>query len=128
MRIGTALGAVLVPLSMATMAWADTAPGNDGANPVPYGYGPMWGHGWGHPWGGGWGPGAAFHPFFAIFALIGLVLVVTWVVRLITHGSIRAHHLGGPGGGRALEILEERFARGEIGKEEFEDKRRTIGR
>jgi putative membrane protein len=79
---------------------------------------------WGHGWGGGWG----FHPIFGLLALVGLVVVATWIVRLVTHGSLRHHHGEMSGGKRALEILEERFARGEIGKEEFVEKRSLIER
>ncbi len=54
-------------------------------------------------------------------ALIVVVLLVLWVAR-------RSGPPGGAGGDRgdALRILEERFARGEIDREEFEGRRRTL--
>lgn len=118
----------MLPMSLAVtlssaLAFADEVPGPSGPPFGPYGYHPMmWGHGWG--WGGGFG----FHPFLAIFTLIGLIMVVMWVVRLISHGSLRpVHHGFGRGGNRALEILDERFAKGEIGKDEYQEKRKLIG-
>lgn len=83
------------------------------------------GYGWGPhmmSWGGGW-LGMIFGPLLMVLTLglvIGAaVLLVRW--------------LGGPGQGTApppprtpLDILKERFARGEIDKEEFDDRRRTL--
>jgi putative membrane protein len=65
-------------------------------------------------WMGGWGW------LWAALLVVVIVLLVVWITR----GS------GPPstGGGRddALRILEERFARGEIDREEFEARRRTL--
>ncbi len=96
-------------LSTPWLAWAGAA-GEGG-----YGHGEMWGHGW-----GGW----IFGPLMMIVFIALIVGVVVLVVRW----------LGGVGGGpaqgskpkAALEILEERFARGEIDKDEFEDRRRAL--
>ena len=92
--------------------------------PYPYDYGHMmWGGwGWHHGIGG---------PIFALFALIGIVAIFVWLVRWAVHGfPFHRHgfHHFLYGRSTALDILEERFARGEIDKAEFEDKRRTIGR
>jgi putative membrane protein len=124
-RLGLLIGSCVVPFTSA-VAVAQEAPGP--GNPPFYGYGHMWGRGWGGGWGDGWGWGAGMvlHPFLLILTLVGLVVVVQWIARLIAHGSI--HHPGAGGRSRAMEILEERFARGEIGKDEFEEKRKAMGR
>jgi putative membrane protein len=93
-------------------------------------------YGYGHMMWGGPGPGWGWHPFmivgpiFAMLAVIGIVVIFVWLVRWATHGfpfhRHGLHHFYGRGA--ALDILEERFARGEIDKAEFEDKRKTIGR
>ena len=56
-----------------------------------------------------------------LLLLIGIVLIVVWAAR------------GAPGGGggapptsRALDILDERFARGEIDEEEYRKRRRAL--
>jgi len=85
-----------------------------------------WDWGWGmHPmwWiGGAWGLGMLLL-MLAFWGLViaGIVLLIRWLVGVG----------GGPGAGRgpdrALEILRERYARGEINKDEFEAKRRDLG-
>jgi putative membrane protein len=85
------------------------------AQPSPDQYGPhmMW-------WGGGYG--MFLGPLFMIFGLavaiaLGLILV-RW----------SGGPLGPPPPGKtALDILKERFARGDIDKAEYEDRRRTLG-
>jgi len=101
----------------------------------PYGYGHMM---WGGPWGGH--PFMIVVPIFLVLAIIGLMAIFVWLVRWATRGhpfhGHGSHHFhggcpwcGGPDRGRAaLDILEERFAKGEIDKAEFEDKRRLLGR
>jgi putative membrane protein len=49
-----------------------------------------------------------------------VVLLVRWV-----GGPWQPHHF--PPSRTALDILKERFARGEIDKNEFEERRRVIG-
>ena len=67
--------------------------------------------------GGGW---------MALWMLLfwaGVILVVVWGVRAVS-GESR-----GPGRSdqsSALQILEERFARGEIDRDEFEERRSVL--
>ena len=80
---------------------------------------------WGYmPW-----YGMIFGPIMMIVVLAAIVAVVVLIVRWLGGGP-----LGSPtssdrhDSGRAMEILKERFARGEIDKEEFEDRRALLER
>jgi len=76
-----------------------------------------------HPymWGGGWA-GMIIGPIMMIVVIAAVVVAIVFLVRWLGGGSPRER-----GGGRsALDILEERFARGEIDKEEFEERRRAL--
>lgn len=77
-----------------------------------------------HMWnGGGW---MFFGPLTMIVFIAAIVVVVVLMVRWLGgtgHGV--APHL--PSGRTPLDILQERFARGEIDNEEFEERRRTLG-
>ncbi len=79
---------------------------------------------YGYMWHGGWHLGMIFGPIILLLALVGLVAFIVWLVHGFRHGFY-----GGYGRGRAaLDILEERFARGEIDKQEFEERRKLLGR
>ena len=78
-----------------------------------------WGWGW-HPmwemWGA-WGLGMMlFMLLFWILVIVGLVLGIRW---LATQGRESRSDT-------ALEILRQRYARGEINKEEFDAKKRDL--
>ena len=75
----------------------------------------MW---WGS--GSGWG-GWVLMTLMMVGFWTAVVLLVTWLVR---SGRPDAG-TPGPRRSEALAILEERFARGEIDREEFEDRRRA---
>jgi putative membrane protein len=74
----------------------------------------------GHPMAWMWGLGGLVMMLmmFLFWALVifGIVFGIRWLVR----------QGGGDRADRALEILRERYARGEIGKEEFETRRRDL--
>lgn len=76
---------------------------------------------WGHPMMWGWGMGMMVMMLvFWGLVIAGVVLLVRWLAGLG----------GGRDGGRtdrALEILRERYARGDIDREEFESRRRDLG-
>jgi putative membrane protein len=83
----------------------------------------------------GWQPfmivGMTVGPIFVALAIIGMMVIFVWLVRWATRGypfyDQGIHHH--PGRERAaLDILDERFARGEIDKAEFEEKRKLLGR
>ncbi len=80
---------------------------------------------WHYGWDWGWG-----HMIFGGLMMIlfwgGIILVVVLAVRWLGGGSSQGAGSQLPGK-RALEILQERFAKGEIDKEEFEERRRTLG-
>ena len=94
---------------MSSAAWSQQEGG-------PY-YGP-------HMWNGGlW---MFVGPLMMIVFIAAAVAVVILMVRWLGgsgHGT--APHL--PPGRTPLDILKERFARGEIDKEEFEERRRVLG-
>ena len=103
-RIGTTT--LLAALSLAAPAWAQPAG-------PPYGPDMMWPGGW-------YGMMFLGPVMMLLFIAAVVVLAVRW--------------LGGTGGAaprasqsRALDILKERFARGEIDQDEFEKRRRVLG-
>ena len=74
-------------------------------------------------WGGGWG-----------WSWFGIVHMVLWWFLIVLGIVVLAKWLFGGGGSsraggedRALSILRERFARGEIDKQEFDARRRDLG-
>lgn len=72
-------------------------------------------------WGGGWG-GMILGPFMMILVVALIVMIVVLALRW----------LGGAGSAAAppskapLDILKQRFARGEIDREEFEERQRVL--
>lgn len=106
-----AAGAILVPHGW---AWAQQS------DMSRYGYGShMMG------WGGGWF-GMIFGSFFMILVLAMVIAAAVLIVRRIGgpwNGSQTTHQQART----PSEILKERFARGEIEKEEYEERRRVIG-
>jgi len=79
-----------------------------------YGPGMMWG-------GMGFGPIVMIVVIAAVVVLIALL--VRWLGGVGQHGSNSYSALHGK---RPLDILKERYARGEIDKEEFEERQRTL--
>lgn len=78
----------------------------------------MWGD-WGMGWGG--------------WSVLGMVNMLIWWVLVVLGIAVLLKWLfGGPprrertAENRALDILKERYARGEINKEEFEQKKRDL--
>jgi putative membrane protein len=95
----------------------------------PGGYGGYGGYGgWGMGSGmmGGYGMGwfgGILMIVFWILIIVGLVFLIKWLIQ-----STGRDKTTGGGGGRSLEILKERYARGEIDKEEFESKKKDLAR
>ena len=69
-------------------------------------------YGWGMGFGGG-----LFMILFWILVIIGVVLIIKLVMRRTKEG-------GGPE--TALDVLNKRYAKGEISKDEFEEKKKDI--
>ena len=73
-----------------------------------------------HAWGGSYATGGFFPEItmfvFWITVLIGIVFLVRYLHQNVTPIAIQNKETS------AIEILEERYARGEIGKDEFQEK------
>lgn len=76
-----------------------------------------------HMWHDGWG-GMAFGPFTMAVSLLVVALIVFLAVWLFGFGgrSSPSHS-----DRQALDVLKERFARGEIDQDEFQERRRVLG-
>lgn len=74
----------------------------------------MWWNGW------GWGMGLAM--FFGIIFWGAIIALIVWVVIRLTR------HTATTGGGKQnpLDIARERYARGEISKEQFEQIKKDL--
>jgi putative membrane protein len=77
------------------------------------------GYEWGMPW-----YGMIFGPIMMIAVLAAIIAVVVLLVRWLGGSSMLP--LSHPAGKTPLDILKERFARGEIDKAEFEERKRTL--
>ncbi len=76
--------------------------------------------GWG--WGGGWGGGGWFWAMHLLWWVLAVVLVVL-IFRFVS-GGMRDRNRGVED--RAVAILRERFARGEIDQREFDERMATL--
>ena len=86
-----------------------------------YGYGPqmMW-------WDGGWTM-MFFGPLFMIITLAALVAAIVFLVRWLGGGLPGSGPMLPPPAKTPLDILKERFAKGEIDKTEYEERRKVLG-
>ncbi len=78
-------------------------------------------------WGWGWGHGAYGLPFwwigvgFRLIFIAAVIVGVVYLVRLFARQGWRGHDEGS-----ALDILQKRYARGEITKEQYEEMKRNL--
>ncbi len=76
----------------------------------------------------GWGQMFGFGGFFMMFMMVifwALIIVgIIFAVRIFSGATMVG--AGGAGKARAIEILKERYARGEISTEEYESKKREL--
>ncbi len=77
----------------------------------------MWWDHMGGYGGWGWGFGWLFMVLFWVLVIAGLVALLRWLFGRESRGFPND---------RALEILAERYARGEIDREQYEEMRRDL--
>lgn len=70
---------------------------------------------------GGWGMGFGwiFMVLFWALVILGIAAIAKWLM-----GASRRSQPSAPA--TAMEILEQRYARGEIGRDEFEQRKRDL--
>jgi putative membrane protein len=76
----------------------------------------------GYDWGGG---GGGLWMLGGLLLAIGIIVVVVWMVTRAPRAGERPTQ--GPSGPPASRILSERFARGEMTEQEFEQAKRALG-
>lgn len=67
-----------------------------------------------------WGYGTWWMALMMIVFWVGVAAVIVWIVRTSSHRS------GDDSGSRALDVLDERYARGEIDDDEYHRRRETL--
>lgn len=111
MYMTTGVG-LLAAVGLGTPAWAQQV------DPLCANHATMWSSGW-H----GWFMGPIMMIVFLAIAVAVVVLIVRWLGGS-AHGS--AGSTAAPERKQAIDILKERYARGDIDKEEYEEKRKVI--
>jgi len=75
--------------------------------------------------GFGWGMFGIFGLLWMLLFFVGLVLLIVWLVRQFSQDGERSGSRGS-GGRSAIRILEERYARGEIDRDEYLTRRADL--
>ncbi|TFD52331.1 SHOCT domain-containing protein [Cryobacterium sp. Hh11] len=85
----------------------------------------MWGNGYNMAWG--WPVG--------LLMLVAVILLVIWIVRALAGGTDRGVSRGGSSAGRgqsgrsqARQILDDRFAKGELNESEYRERLKVLDR
>ncbi len=80
----------------------------------------MHGFGYGCGWMGGFGPiGAIISGIIGLVVVIAIIVLIVWAVRRLSAGAAFSRVASGaPNGPR--EILQQRYARGEITREQYQ--------
>lgn len=63
---------------------------------------------------------------FWVAIIVGIVLLVMWLVRQTAGGHTHGGGASSTPGESALDIIKDRYARGEIDKTEFEEKKKDL--
>lgn len=92
-------------MNMMTGGWSSPFGNNSINNMMNFGFGPFGGFGW-------------------IFIILWWVLIIAGIVAIIKW--LAGQSRGGASGKSALDILKERYVRGEINKQEFEEKKKDL--
>jgi len=102
-----------IPMAYMMGGWSPTYPsGNYFTNPnsmMNFGFSPFGGFGW------------IFMILWWILIIAGIIALTKWLTTA-SHGSPKFH----PHDKSPLEILKERYAKGEIDKKEFEEKKKDV--
>lgn len=109
-------------MPMMGMMWGNWSnPQNFGFNNMTYNN--MMGYGWGYGMPFGW-----LGWIFMILWWVIVIAVIVWVIRAIFGRGRRHWNCCNDGNGEKgpLEILKERYAKGEIDKSEYEDKKKDL--
>ncbi len=72
---------------------------------------------------GGWGIGGGFGWIFGLLFMAALVGGIVWLVTFISSSGASPSTIQEES---ALDILKKRYAKGEINKQEFEDKKKDL--
>ncbi len=79
-----------------------------------------------HFWGGGWGWGHMIFGPLMMIAFVGAIVVVAVLLIRWLGGRSAGPAAPPPARNTPLDILQERFARGEIDKDDFEERKRLL--
>ncbi|TFD33684.1 SHOCT domain-containing protein [Cryobacterium sp. TMT1-19] len=76
----------------------------------------------------GYGGSMGLYWLFGLLTIVGISLLVVLMVRLFSGDrSVGPKQGGEVGPGRARQILDERFARGELTAEQYREQRAVLG-